>query len=95
MALDETNDDAADVIALRALAWLLGEARRCDRFQALTGLDRETIRARAGEPDLLAAVLRHLAGHEPDLVACAEATGTQPAAMIDALERLENRCARF
>lgn len=94
MARDETNDDAADVIALNALGWLLSEAGRCERFQALTGLDRETIRARAGEPDLLAAVLRHLAGHEPDLIACAEAIETEPAAMINALERLEDRCAR-
>ena len=59
--------------ALRALAWLVAEPGRADRLLALTGLDADELRERAGDPTLLGAVLAFLEAHEPDLVACAEA----------------------
>lgn len=83
------RDDAV-VIALGALAWTLGETARADRLLALTGLDPDTLRQSAGQPELLAAVLRFLEGHEPDLVACAESLGVGPEALVRTRERLEN-----
>ena len=50
------HQDRAEVIALGALGWLV-EAELIDVFQSTTGVDRETIRAAAGDPDFLAAVL--------------------------------------
>lgn len=46
----------AEVIALRALEWLM-TADLLDTFQSATGVDRETIRGAAGDPEFLAGVL--------------------------------------
>lgn len=70
-----------EVLALRALAAILSDDRLCDRFLALTGLDAETLRARAGEPDVAEAVASFLAGHEPDLIAVAGRLGVSPASL--------------
>ncbi|MGJ3628682.1 DUF3572 family protein [Sphingomonas sp. MMS24-JH45] len=40
---------------------------------------------------MLAAVLGFLEGHEPDLVACADALGTTPAALVRARHELDTR----
>lgn len=54
--------------ALRALAWLVGEEERAQRFLASTGCDFETLRRRAGEPEVLGAVLDFLLGDEAALL---------------------------
>ena len=82
----ETN---ADAIALQALVWTLGDPGRASRLLDLTGLDPEGLRARAGEPALLAATLGFLEAHEPDLVACAEALLVTPAELVAARAELE------
>ncbi|HEY0270781.1 MAG TPA: DUF3572 family protein [Sphingomonas sp.] len=81
--------DAAAAIALSALAWTLSEGARAGRLLALTGLDSGELRARAADPALLAATIGFLAGHEADLVACADALGVAPAALIAAQRELE------
>ncbi len=77
---DATNDaaqdapgDAAQTIGLRALVWTLAEPERALRLLAVTGLDPRDLRRRTGDPAVLAACLAFLEGHEPDLVACADA----------------------
>ncbi len=86
MADDPTNDAA---LALHALGWTLGDGARAERFLALTGLTPEALRARLDEPEMLAAALRFLEAHEPDLIACAESIGVAPADLPDARRRLE------
>lgn len=86
MPEQETNVEA---IALQALAWTLGDSSRANRLLDLTGLDPVELRARASEPALLAATLGFLEGHEPDLVACAEALETTPGALVAARMQLE------
>ncbi len=76
------------MLALLALGWILADGARADRLLALTGMDADTLRASVGEPQVLAAVLGFLADHEPDLIACAQAIDTSPAALIAAQERL-------
>jgi len=71
-------DTDAETIALQALAHIAGDADLGPRFLDLTGLDVATLRARAGERDVLAAALAFLAGHEPSLVAAAHALGVRP-----------------
>ncbi|WP_029623358.1 DUF3572 domain-containing protein [Sphingomonas elodea] len=78
-----------EMIALHALAWILGESGRANRLLDLTGLDPATLRARAGEPALLAATLGFLEAHEPDLIACADALGFPPSALVEARRQLE------
>jgi hypothetical protein len=86
MPLAETNIEA---LALQALVWTLGEPARASRLLDLTGLDPAGLRARAGEPVLLAATLGFLEAHEPDLVACAEALDVRPADLVAARAMLE------
>ena len=83
----ETNDD--ETLALGALGWTLGEDARAERLLALTGLTADSLRERLDDPAFLAAVLRFLEGHEPDLVACASDMGVDPAALVAARRRLE------
>jgi hypothetical protein len=88
MQRDDSNTNAA-LVALRTLAWTLAEPSRAERLLATTGLDPAALRARAGEPALLAATLAFLEAHEPDLIAAAEATDTSPAALVAARHALE------
>jgi hypothetical protein len=83
----DTND--GETLALGALAWVLAEEARAARLLALTGLTPEGLRARVGDRAFLAAVLRFLEGHEPDLIACAGALGLSPIALIAARRELE------
>ena len=78
-----TNDDAV-ALALRALAATLVNPRRAERFLDLTGLDADTLRARAEEPGLLAALVEFLESHEPDLLGVAEEIGVPPARLVAA-----------
>ena len=86
MASQDTN---AEEIALQALAWTLSDDDRAHRLLGLTGIDPETLRERAGEPALLVAVLDFLLGHEPDLIACAEALAMTPAALAAIRDRID------
>ena len=82
-----TNDPGA--LALRALAATLGDQRLATRFLSLSGIHPPELRQRAADPDVLAALLRFLEAHEPDLVAIAEAVGVEPAALVAARRVLE------
>lgn len=86
MPTQETNVEA---IALQALVWTLGDPGRASRLLDLTGLDPAGLRARAGEPALLAATLGFLESHEPDLIACADALEVPPARLVAARQELE------
>jgi hypothetical protein len=88
MRVNETNQ-TADALALSALGWTLSDTARADRLLALTGLTPDDLRSRLGEPALLAAVLRFLEAHEPDLIACADELGVTPAQLVDARRSLE------
>ena len=81
--------DKAAAIALSALGWTLVDDARAQRLLALTGLSPDDLRSRVGEPTLLAATLRFLEAHEPDLVACAAALDVEPVALIEARSALE------
>jgi hypothetical protein len=89
MMIQDTNGTDAEAIAYRALGWTLGDEGRAQRLLALTGLTPEDLRTRIGEPAVLAAILRFLESHEPDLVACAEALGLAPTILVEARRRLE------
>ena len=84
MAIGLPTRDDAETLALRALGHIAGDADLGPRFLDLTGLDVATLRARAGAPDVLAAVLGFLASHEPSLIATAHALEVKPEALIRA-----------
>ena len=84
-----TTIDEASALALQALAWSLSDEDRAQRLLDLTGLDPSDLRARAGEPAVLAAVLGFLENYEPDLIECADALEVRPEALVAAREALE------
>jgi hypothetical protein len=92
MLTHTTNDGPRDAIelALDALAATLNDERRARRFLDLTGLSPDGLRARAGDPRLLAAVLAFLEAHEPDLLAVGETIGVKPEELIAARAELDN-----
>ena len=81
------------VLALAALAATLGCERRAQRFIDLTGIGTDELRARAADPALLAALLRFLEAHEPDLLAVAEDLGCTPQDLVEARIELEEERA--
>lgn len=83
------NPDDAAVLALRALAHVAGDDDLGPRLLAVTGLDPAELRARAGDPVVLAAVLEFLTSHEPSLIATAEALDVRPERLAAAQGVLE------
>jgi len=88
MRAPDTNSDATG-LALRALVWTLAEPDRAQRLLDTTGLMPDDLRARAGEPSVLAAVLGFLENYEPDLIACADGLGVRPEAIVAAHHALD------
>jgi hypothetical protein len=86
--IETPNDPVA--LALAALAATLGDERRARRFLDLTGIGTDELRSKAGDPVLLAALVRFLEAHEPDLIAIAEQLGVGPAELVEARRQLED-----
>jgi hypothetical protein len=78
-------------LALLALATAISDERRAQRFLDLTGIGTDELRARAADPALLAALIRFLEAHEPDLVAVASAMDVEPEALVAARLELEEQ----
>jgi hypothetical protein len=92
MRPSDTNSDAgedAGTLALRALVWTLAEPERALRLLSVTGIEPAGLRARIGDPAVLAACLNFLLAHEADLIACADGLGVPPTALARAAETLE------
>ena len=79
----------AEAIALRALAITLGRPDLSQRFLDLTGIGTDDLRSRVTEPTLLAALIRFLEGHEPDLIAVAAEIGIAPEDLVGTRRILE------
>ena len=88
--INRSEDSVKDAsgLSLRALAWVLSDTVRADRFLAVTGLDPDGLRAAIGEPATHLAVLDFLCAHEPDLIAAADGLGLAPAEIADARRAL-------
>ena len=82
-----TND--AEALALSALAAALSDERRARRFLDMSGIGTDELRNRAEDPTVLAALIRFLEAHEPDLIEVAEAVGVAPRDLVEARETLE------
>jgi hypothetical protein len=84
------NPADSTALALTALAATLGDERRAQRFLDLTGIGTDELRARAGDPLLLVALIAFLEAHEPDLIAVAGDIGVKPETLIAARRALDN-----
>jgi hypothetical protein len=85
--------DAAEALALRALAFLAEDPERLGRFLALTGIGPGELRSVATDPALLGGVLDHLLADERLLVAFAEANELEPEAAAHARRHLPGAMA--
>lgn len=85
---DDASAEAAEELAIEALAFIAGDPVVFNRFLRLTGLELENLRAAASEPAFLAGVLDFILSDERLVFAFAEQT-TLPADQIaDARRRL-------
>ena len=75
---------AAEEIAVAALAFLGRSEERLGAFLAASGLRPDTIRAAAADPGFFAGVLDHVAADEALLVAFAEEERLSPEAVMAA-----------
>jgi hypothetical protein len=71
--------EAAEILAIQALAFLAEEPERLAGFLAATGLATERIRESASDPHFLVGVLEHMLADESLLVAFAESAAVDPA----------------
>jgi hypothetical protein len=78
----------AESIAIEVLSFLAADAARLDRFLALSGIAVDDLRAAAGEPGFLPAILEHLASDEKLLLAFAAHAGQNPEEIAKAREIL-------
>ncbi|GGL60460.1 DUF3572 domain-containing protein [Wenxinia marina] len=76
--------DEAETVALTVLGWLAGEEEIMPVFLGASGLDRETLAARATDPDLLVSVLEFVTMDDRWVLSCAGATGLKPEAPMQA-----------
>ncbi|MFC0283575.1 DUF3572 domain-containing protein [Camelimonas abortus] len=76
-------------LAIRALAWLAGDADRLGDFLVMSGLTVDRLRAAASRPEFLAAVLEHLLQDEALLLAFCASEGADPAQVAPACRRLQ------
>ncbi|MFC2969845.1 DUF3572 domain-containing protein [Acidimangrovimonas pyrenivorans] len=70
-----SSQDAAETLALRALAWLAGNEELLPVFLGASGASLEELKARAGDPVFLGAVLDFLLMDDRWVVAFCEAEG--------------------
>ncbi len=70
--------NAAETLALQALAFVAADDRALQGFQATTGLDGDALRVRAGDRDVLAGVLEFLLNDERRLLLFCQTEGIDP-----------------
>lgn len=82
------NLETSEILALRALAYVVGDERALRTFLTQTGLTAPEMRAAAGTRAFQAGVLDFLTRHEDVLIAFCEAEDIDPALPARALQTL-------
>lgn len=72
------DQDLAETRALGVLGWIAGQDEVLPVFLAATGSGEADLRARAAEPEFLAAVLDFLTTNDAWVIGCAEDLGWRP-----------------
>ena len=76
--LSALSREQAEIIALRALAWLVSDEDLAERFLSLTGCDGETLKQRVDRPEVLGSVLDFLLEDEKTLLDFTQAAEIPP-----------------
>ena len=72
------NPNAAEILGLEALTWLVGEDEALARFQGQTGIDGADLRAGAGSAELAVSVFDFLLLNEDLLLKFCETGSAAP-----------------
>jgi hypothetical protein len=83
--------EAAEALAIQALAFIAEEPERLGAFLAASGIGPDAIRDAAREPGFLAGVLDHMLGDESLLLAFADSAGLDPASIARARRAMGGR----
>jgi hypothetical protein len=75
---DRVRREAAETLAVAALAFLASEPEHLGGFLAATGVGPDQIRKAARDRAFLSGVLDHFSGNEPLLIAFAQHAGIDP-----------------
>ena len=75
---DRARRQAAETLAVAALAFLASEPEHLGGFLAATGVGPDQIRNAARDPSFLSGVLDHFSQNEPLLIAFAQEQGIDP-----------------
>ena len=86
--------EAAEMLAIQALAFIAEEPDRLGGFLAATGLEAAAIRTAARQPGFLAGVLEHMLADESLLLAFADSAGIDPASIARARAAFGGRWER-
>ena len=84
----EMTRESAEMLAVQALSFIAEEPERLGRFLAVTGLEAQSLRDAAREPNFLLGVLDHLAGDERLLTEFASQHDVAPEVVIRARDLL-------
>ena len=84
----EVTRDWAEMLAIQALSFIAEDPERLGRFLAITGLEAQSLRDAAREPNFLLGVLDHLAGDERLLTEFASQRELTPETVIRARDVL-------
>jgi len=82
------SPEAAETLAVQALAFIAEDDSRLGSFVAATGIAPQSMREAAREPNFLAGVLEHILAEENLLIAFADNAGIDPAAVARAHQAL-------
>jgi hypothetical protein len=80
--------EAAEAMALHAIAIVVGDEDLLPRFLAFTGSGADDLRQRIGDPDFLGAVLDFVLENDATVQLVAEAAGVAPEALALARTKL-------
>jgi len=83
-ARTKSTRKAAEMLAIKALAFIGEDPRALARFLDISGIPAREIRTASREPGFLAGVLAHMLSDEKLLVAFADSAGIDPAAVTRA-----------
>jgi len=85
----QLSQEQAEALAVEVLGFLAADFERLGGFLAQSGLSPENLRAAAGSPGFLAAVVSYLMQDDSLLLAFAEQSGRDPRQVAAARDRLD------
>jgi hypothetical protein len=88
MARLEMTVDSAETVAIEVLGYIAGDPDRLNRFLALTGLNPDSLRNAAGEPNFLLGILDYIAAYDPLLQEFATQREIAPEIIVKARDLL-------